>query len=334
MSGDGGKDGGSRLYNKNRQQDTRGNLEDQNRRSAELRRLKRSDRVIDSKLDHRFDGGFYYEGYDGKECKESEACIAICDSQIPRKNRNRCYKSPRALVEKLEDGFFTLLNISEVKSVDINPGLIAGMLDINVDLVADLVEDQMSEGDLKSFLAWVAINEDIAEVFLAEDRRSEVMEKAFNALGGLQADARREAETGLNVGLVQNEDSFFYLAAIENNEAAFQIAYEVLESLCHSRDCKMNLLCAREVRTRSRSRIFGYESSLLNCKTSASQGRRTRSEAICYVHGAASWSYLNELIEGEEIKDRDFEGIDNEITLERCNDYCGDKDSDKCQRLQ
>ena len=317
-----------------RREDNRGNLENENRRSLELNRLKSTNKVISAELDHRFDGGFYYEGYGGSECQDSPACMAICDSQVPKRNQNRCYRSPKSLVESLEDGFFTLLNISEVDSVDIHPGLIAGMLDINVDLVVDLVEDRMSEGDLKSFLAWVAVNEGIAEVFLEEDRRSEVMKNAFKELGELQVDAKREEETGLNVGLIGNEDSFFYLSALENNSAAFQIAYKVLKSLCRSKDCKLDLICARENQTYNRSRVFGYESNLLKCRTSAEQGRRSRREAVCYIHGSATWSYLDELIEEEEIRDNDFEGEDNQITVEKCNDHCGDKDSGKCKKLR
>ena len=319
---------------KGRKIDKRGNLEDDDRRDSEIRRLKDRNIIIQAELEHRYDGGYYYEGYGGAECSDSDSCIAICEYKIPRKNQRRCERSPRALVEALEAGFLTLLNITEVDAVDINPGLIAGMLDINVDLIADLVEKRMSEGDLKSFLAWVALNDDIAEVFLEEDRRTEIMEKAFEELGDLQTDARREIETGLNVGLIQNEDTFFHLAALEGNEAAFEIAYDVLESVCNSRSCKIDLLCARENQTRYRSRIFGPGFSNLDCRTSAFQGRRSRQEATCYIHGATSWSFLNELIEEDEIRDNDFEGEENQITVETCNEYCGEKDSDRCKKLR
>ena len=310
-----------------------------NNRDEELRRLKRGSDEISAELEHRFDGGFYYDAYDGEECEESEACMGICDSfPFARKSKKKCYNSPRAFVEKLEDAVFTLLNICEADSVDISPGLMAGMLDMDVGEVAELVEDRMSEGDLKSFLAWVAVNEDIAEVFLKEDRRSEVMEKAFKKLGRFQPEANKAEETGLNVDLIQGEDSFFYLSALENNSAAFQIAYEVLTSACSSKDCKMNLLCARDVQSRSRrrSRVFGRSSNITECRTSSEQGRRGRSSGFCYVHGAASWSYLNELIEDREIRDNDFLGEENEITVEKCNEYCdsGDRDNEKCTIVQ
>ena len=322
-------------YRGDRRADKRGYFPDENSRSAEIRRL-RSPKVVSSEVERRFDGGFYYEGFGGPDCEESEACKAICEDRILSRTRNRyrCYKSPRSLVESLEDGFFKLLNISVGKSVDISPGLIAGMLDIDVDIIADLVEKRMSKGDLRSFLAWVAINEGIAEVFLEEDRRSEVMENAFKELGKLQTDARREMETGLNTGLIQDEDTFFHLAALEGNEAAFQIAYEILESVCSSRSCKLEVLCARDFQTRRRSRFFGNESRFLKCRTSASQGRRMRSEATCYIHGAAAWSYLDELIEDREIRDNDFEGEENQITVETCNAYCGDEESGKCEKLR
>ena len=330
-----GGEEGDRSSNRDRRRDSRGDLDQEDRRSAEIQRLKRADRIIDSVLDDRYDGGFYYEGYDGEECREDEDCMDICDSRkIPRSSRRKCYSSPKALIENLEDGFRTLVSIAEVEELNLEPALLAGMLDLNVNLVVDLVEDKMSEGDLKSFLAWVAINEDIAEVFLAEDRRTKVMEEAFKSLGDLQTDAKKEEETGLNTGLISNDDSFFYLAAQENNEAAFEIAYDVLNSICSSRECKMNLLCARELKTRRRSRIFGYDSGILDCTTSASQGRRGRREGVCYIHGAVSWSFLNDLIEEKEIRDRDFEGEENEVTVDACNEHCGDRDDTKCERIQ
>ena len=322
------------LPDRDRRIDRRGGFQTRDQRATEIRRLK-GDKVISAELDHRFDGGYYYEGYDGEECQESGACMDICDSELGYKNRHSCYKAPKALIMKLEDGFYDLLTISELDSVNISPGLLGGMLDINVDLVADLVEENMSEGDLKSFLAWVAVKEDIAEVFLKEDRRSEVMEKAFEKLGELlHPDARESRETGLNVGLIDDEDSFFHLSALENNEAAFQIGYEVLESLCRTRDCKLDLLCARELKTRTRSRFSGYKDSLIRCSTSAEQGRRTRREALCYIHGAASWSFLDELIEDDEIRDSDFRDETDKITVEICNTYCGDTNSGKCERVR
>ena len=318
-----------------RRKDTRGNLDTEDRRKAEIRRLKGGDKRINAELERRYDGGFYYEGYGVRECREYEKCMDICDSRIvPSESRRKCYNSPRALIEKLEDGLRSLRNISvRDKDVNIPPALLAGILDLNVDLVTDLVEEKMSEGDLKSLLAWVALEEDIAEVFLKEDRGTRVMEEAFEVLGDLQPDAREEKETGLNTGLIHRDDSFFYLAAAERNEAAFKIAYEVLESACSSKTCKLNILCARELKSRRRSRIFGSERTL-NCRTAASQGRRSRREGICYIHGATAWSYLNDLIEDEEIRERDFEGQENEVTVDVCNSHCGDEDDTKCDRIQ
>ena len=323
-------DGGS-VSRKERKKDRRGNLEDKNSRNSELSRLKSQNRTIKADVDVRYRGGIYYEGYDGEDCRESEECREICEDQIPSKNRGRCYKSPSDLVEELEDGFLALLNISETDSVKISPGLMAGMLDISVDRVVDLVEDRMSEGDLKSFLAWVAVNEDIARAFLAEDRRSEILKKAFKELGDLQESVIREEETGLNVGLIQSEDTFFHLSALEGNEAAFQIAYKVLKSVCSSRNCKMNVFCAREEQSRRRSRVFGYKA--LGCRTSSQPGRRARRDSTCYIHGASSWGFLDDLIEEKYVRDPHFKGEKNQITVEECNKFCGDKDSGKCKTV-
>ncbi len=329
-----GKVGGQRDARKG---DSRGDFNDEESRSRELNRLRGSGKqVIEAELESRFDGGYHYEGYGGEECRRSDACMAICDGGlIPNNTQKRCYRSPKNLVEDLEEGFFNLLNISEVDSVNISPGLLAGMLDMNLNMVADLVEDRMSEGDLKSFLAWVAVNESIAYVFLEEDKRSKIMEKAFKELGEHQEEANKKRETGLNLGLIHKEDSFFYLSAVKDNAYGFQIAYEVLESACSSKNCKIDLLCARETLTGRRYRNLGYGATEFTCRTSAERRRRSRPtrDSICYIHGAAVWSYLTELIDERKIRDKDFKGENNAITVQTCNNYCGSRDSDKCKRI-
>ena len=305
---------------------------DPRRRTAELRRLKGSRLVIRAELDNRYDGAFY-EDFDGEKCKEKKSCMAACDTLVKYSDRSRCYNSPQALVRRLEEGFFALLNISTVDSVDVSPNLLAGILDMDTGVVLELVEDHMSEGDLKSFLAWVAVNKDISRVFLLEDRRSKIIKEAFERLGGFQTGARKDIQTGLNTGLIHNDDSFFYLASVESNPYGFEIAHDILKSACsHDKNCKMNVLCAREVQSRSRSRIFGYNREI-KCRTSAEQSRRYRRGGICYIHGASAWSYLNELIGDRDIRDSDFTPSTNQITVDKCNDYCGDKDSSKCQKI-
>ncbi len=341
---------------RDRRIDSRGDFEYGSARDRELSRLKTPSGYIEADIERRFDGGFYYETLDdGERCKDSASCKEICDLKLSRSHRSRCYSAPRAVVIQLEDGIFTLLNISEVNSVDISPGLISGMINMRKQFIVDLIEDRMSEGDLKSFLAWIAVNRVIAEVFLEEDKRSQIVESTFETLGKLQSDSKLYAKTGLNVGLIQNEDSFFYLASVENNVAAFQIAYKVLRSVCKSKDCKMDVLCAREEFNNRRSRIFGNLSrrslssnsrtrdfnSLGRCKTSADQKQRASRASLCYIHGAAAWSFLEELIDYEkEIKDDDFTGQENAVSVEKCNDHCGgskisgDTESDKCRRIQ
>ena len=302
-------------------------------RSEELRRL-RSDRskVVSATLKDRYEG-VPYGDYEGEDCKEDESCRLVCDDLISYSRRNRCYNSPKGLVEDLEEALFALIRISDVDSVPISANLLAGIFDIDESLMTYMVKEQMSEGDLKSFLAWVAINEDISRVFLNEDRSSDVLEEAFEKLAEAQEDVSRSKrlETGLNTGLIQEEDSFFYLASAEDNSAGFEIAYDLLQSACGSKDCKMTVLCARETFSSSRSRVFAYQSAQ-TCRTLSRQDRRSSRGGTCYVHGSVTWGFLEELIEERDIKDRDF--TDNPITVEQCNDFCGnERTSEKCKRI-
>ena len=303
-------------------------------REAELRRL-RSERsnFISSTLEDRYEG-VGYGSYSGEDCEENESCKEICDDLISYKRRKSCYRSPEDLVKSIESALFELIRISDLDSVPISASLLAGIFDLYEDLLLYLVKKQMSEGDLRSFLAWVAVNEDIAEVFLNEDKSSDVLEEAFERLVEFQDDVSRNKriETALNIGLVEDQDSFFYLSSIEDNAPAFEIAYDLLQSACGSKkDCKMEVLCSRENLSSRRSRTFGYQYTQ-NCRTLARQDRRLRSGGACYIHGAITWEFLAELIEEGDIRDSDFK--EKTVTVDQCNDYCGDeRNSQKCKRV-
>ena len=303
-------------------------------REAELRRL-RSDRskFISSTLEDRFEGVGYGD-YSGEDCDENESCKEICDDLISYSRRRVCYRSPEGLVRSIESALFELIRISDLDSVPISGSLLAGIFDLDEDLLMYLVKRQMSEGDLRSFLAWVAVNEDIAEVFLKEDKSSDILEEAFERLAEFQDDVSRNKriETALNTGLVEDQDSFFYLSSIEDNAPAFEIAYKLLQSACGSKkDCKMEVLCSRENLSSRRSRTFGYQQTQ-TCQTLAKQNRRARSGGACYIHGAVTWDFLEELIEEGDVRDSDFK--EKTLTVDQCNDYCGDeRKSEKCKRV-
>ena len=301
-------------------------------RSAELRRL-RSDRskVVTAVLDDRYEG-IPYGDYAGRDCGEDRSCRDICDDLISHNRRKKCYNSPIDLVEDLEEALFTLISISDIDSVPISPSLMAGIFDIDESLLEYLVK-RMSEGSLRSFLAWVAINRDISYVFLNKDRSSDILKKAFERLAESQDGVTRskKMETALNMGLIQDEDSFFYLSAAEDNSEGFEIAYDLLKSACSDKDCKMTVLCAREIHSSSRSRTFGYQNTQ-TCRTSANQGRRASRGGACYIHSSVTWSFLEELIEEKDIRDTDFKN--EPVTVEKCNDFCGsERTSKKCKRV-
>ena len=309
---------------------------DRDSRRGELRNISDSDRErrVTSILDKRYTGSaISYDDYDSEKCEKDSDCEDLCDEIFSSRYRTKCYRSPREFVEELEEGLFTLININRVDSVDISPAFIKGVLNIDESILVNLIEDKMSEGSVKRFLMWVALNEDIAQVFKDKDRSSKVLKAAFESLGEAEESSSKSLRlaTGLNVGLQEAEDTFLSLAVEEDNEEAFEIAYNLLKKSCSNKDCKLRVLCARETRSSSRSRVFG-SSRGTSCQTSTRQERRsTRTGGTCYVHGARVWSFLDELIEDDEINERDFE--DNAIKVKTCNTYCGREDSrtDKCR---
>ena len=312
-------------YSPDRQEDSR-DLEDSAAEVRERNRLTRdSEEIVDSFLEGRDSSGSSgsYEDYDGPECRESEECKAICADL--KSSRSRCHRQPESLVRDIKAGLFELISISEVDSVEISPALFFGILDMDKDLVTDLIEDQMSEGDLKSFLAWIAINEDIASALKRADRSMEVLEKAFEELGKLQTDSTRHIRSGLNTGLIATDDTFFYLSSDTANETAFIMAHEILEDRCSGKACKMEMYCARNKRTRSGNR---HLRDAFSCRAPENSRRRSSRESLCYIHGSDVWSYLYELITDDDIRDSDLSGF--VINVDKCKRACGDKNSKKC----
>ena len=304
--------------------------EDERRTERERERLR--NRIIVSTVDDRFGGvGKDYKSYDSDKCGEYESCKDICDKTTRAKKA--CYRQPRDLIEDVQNGLFDLINISDVDDVGMHAGLLQGILEFDKKLILKLVDDHMSEGDLKSFLVWIAVNKSIADVLEREDRRAQILALALKELGRYQSGSRKYEETGLSTGLIRRDDTFLFLASDENNTAAFQMGYDVLQSTCGNReDCKLKLLCARERRRVSRAKSLGLA---LGCRTPENSRQRSIRDRICYVHGSSVWSFLYELIEDKDIRDSDFridedDSEEGPIGVTQCNKLCGSKSSDTC----
>ncbi|MBC6415444.1 MAG: hypothetical protein GDA46_03535 [Bdellovibrionales bacterium] len=303
-----------------------------------LNRLRNntSKTVVRSFIKDRYSG--YGINYRGQECGDLKSCVRICQENFSVSFYKRCYRAPVDFIESLEKDLIKLVNISDLNSADISPGFIKALLEFDEELLYDLVARRMSEGDVKFFLAWIAVNEDVSQVFLDEKKASlKILEEAFEILGDYNTNSRNQIQTGFNTDLVGIDDTFLSLTASYNNEYGFILAYELLDDFCSGNDCKLEIFCAREDRTsfsRSRSRVFGYSrrrSDNSSCRTSTDSRQRS-SGGLCYTHGADVWSFLDDLIEEDEIRDNFFE--DNPITVDRCNKFCGGARSEtsKCRK--
>jgi len=287
------------------------------------RRRLRGDFALKTTVDSRYSSGSASSFSGLRECGDSLDCKDICN-RIIKGSKSKCYSFSESVVEEMEEAFLTIRNI-ESDRVNIDPYIFEAILTASRSTLEDLVEDEMSEGDLKSFLAWVAINEDIAEVLDKKDRSGQILEEAFKQLGEHQEGAISKSEfVGLNTGLITVDDTFFALTAEYDNEEAFIMAYDILNSgSCRTITCQEQILCARENRSRSSSarRIFGYSRTNI-CRTSANTRSSYRS-ASCYVHGSAVWSFLYELIEDKDIRGAPKALKAKPLGVTRCNQVCG-----------
>ena len=307
-------------------------------RDGEVRRLRRSSAPyrIGAEVRSRYSGvrdySLDYDEYDyeGPECETSAACKDICGRLVSSGRRKRCYKKPISLVEALDQAVFTLLNLSDARSDPISPSLFYALFEMDRKIVPDLVrKDKMSEGDLRTFLAWTALNRDIARII--KDKDKSLLRDALKTLGQYHINTEKpDLWIGLNTGLIGREDTFLYLAADSSNEEAFIMANRILEkNVCNDAwTCKQEMYCARtrtETRRRGRRRAARED-----CRTPGETRRYSRS-GLCYVHGGVVWSYLFDLIEDEEIRSADLKRLI--FSVEKCNQICGDKKIKECDAV-
>ena len=310
------------------------------------RSLRKNSDALSSRVSDRHSSGSRGRYSSDDRCEDYPECENICRYIAQSSSqRGRCERLSYNLVEDMDAALRDFKTAADANSIAVHPDALRALLDLSDDIILDLVEDQMSLGDLKIFLAWVAISEDIAEVFKDEDRKNEILHAGFERLiketGLTASDERKHAMT---VSLISQDDTFLSLAAEESNEEAFGIAYEFLQDNCKRfgsrsgrRDCKQEVLCAREYRS---SRSYRTRSSGNVCRTSTTSNRRSGrsvfTRGTCYIQGSLVWSYLEELIDDPDddgdVSDRDFvsnfwSGKAFGINVDYCNKFCGHTNS-------
>ncbi|MGI9549107.1 MAG: hypothetical protein ACR2M7_03935 [Bdellovibrionales bacterium] len=300
-------------------------------RERERNRLK-SDFSLRAKVDSRYSSGGSSSFKGDDTCKEFSACADLCD-KIIEGSKSKCLGFDFSIVEDMEDVLFTIRDIEDADRVSIDPYIFEALLDAGKSTIEDLVEDDMGEGDLKSFLAWVALNEEISEVLDKKDTSGKILEKAFYRLGkfqdGTESGVGNYQQIGLSTGLITDDDTFLYLATDSDNEEGMIMGYDIVKSKgCRGDVCIKKVLCARENRTRSRSsyRYFGNIRGVSVCRTSASnRSRSSLRSSSCYVHGSAVWSFLYDLIDEKKIKSVPDELKAAPLSVDKCNasDVCG-----------
>lgn len=292
--------------------------------------------VINAEIEDRYKGGSDYElDYDGPACKESVECVDRCRRLVSSSRRRQCEKEPAPLVEAIEKAIVGLLSLDdpESESAPIDAGLFQVIFRLDRSLIPNLLKrDHMTEGDLRMFLAWIALNQDVARVLYQENRSGSILRDSFRKLGEAQENRQKsQLIAGLNSGLIKREDTFLALAADRENEEGFIMAHNVVYSACSSTQCRLEIYCARE---NFSGRSFRSRRDQESCRTPGDDRRYSRNR-LCYVHGGLTWSYLSDLIEEEEIRisNGDLKDALLKLNVDNCNKACGDADNTQCDAV-
>ena len=238
------------------------------------------------------------------------------------------------MVQVLFETYQGLSSIRNIENSNINVGAFYEILNINKDAVIELIDD-WGTGDVEGFLMIVAGDPLMVKALDEEDKNFEIFEGALEKLSAEQFNTRK-AVYGLVGDIGRYAETFLYHAYDSDNEEAFQFAFDFLDKKCSSnkKDCKLQILCMRERDDRRR----GYYRTDSPACPYFSQNSLRRSK-YCYMQSPSVWSYINTLIEDNDLSDKEIESIEQEkdkknksksLDQDYCDDFC---DKNKTKKL-
>lgn len=251
---------------------------------------------------------------EGKE-KDYEKCKEICE-KIYNKESDDCEKVSTELIFELDKLFTSMIRIRANEDqlnrrVDgFNFGV---MIDISTEAGLELIKE-WSEREVKEFLIWTATNAPISLALKHHDRDSKILRAAFRKVGKEHGSGDASIEYGFGEDLQGGGNTFLIIATTKKNPSAFNIAYRLVESICH-RDwkCILRWYCVREEFESARRRQCRY----------SSEKRGFNRDRHCYIHGPDVWSYWTYLKDEEKINEYNriyFNHI--KMNEETCNWLC------------
>ena len=272
--------------------------------------------------------------FEGPDCEESRECRDFCADIFPRSTRSQCENLPEDMVELLHASYKNLENMRSASGDSdntrrsaqrVDPAALAAILDIDVGAVLDLPKSKWSIREVKEFLNWLAQSPLAVKALEDEDSKNKVFKETLRAFSKRENAVNRiTAALSLDVG--QYFQTFFYQAQNADNERAFQYTFDFLNDNCGGvsvKNCKLLILCAREEEEDGRYR------SRQTCPYLSGNRRRQR-EDYCYAQGPNVWSYINGLIDDNDLHDADLESI-TELNEEFCENFCK---TNNCERTE
>ena len=152
-------------------------------------------------------------------CEESARCENDCDDMFSGRAEKTCLKLPTRLVYD----FTELLEFTEDGDIDeIDSEVLECLLDIDIKEFVDAVE-KMSRSEAEEFLAEIADNEDLAEVFQDEDQDSDILRALLKKISSRSASLETQLTKNIDDG-----KSFLQLAA-EGTEEAWEWLNDYIE---------------------------------------------------------------------------------------------------------
>lgn len=305
--------------------DRRGDSRDYSDDDDDLRRRSSQDSVLRS-----VDGSSSYDYYtrlnkrdfDGPSCDQSGDCERLCEQIFSSRSRSDCESLPEDMVEVLYENYKILESIRDIDSVD--PAVFAEIINMDSSVIIDLIRSRWEVRDIEAFLIWTAKNPVVIQVLEDEDDQFEIFKRIFTKLSEKRFSSRN-IMAGLTADLDRYTQTFLYKAYESKNEDAFEYVFDFLDESCSGsqKTCKLLLLCSRE---KVESRRILSDSPL--CPYFS--GNRYIRHEHCYIQGPSIWSYVNSLIEDNDLSDRDIESVPS-LDEEFCDDFC---DQNDCERTR
>ncbi len=274
--------------------------------------------------------------YDGPTCRDeleeesTHECEDRCEEMYGRES-DRCEKIEISLINDLYNLFLELRNIQQGTKLNREADMFnfGVMIDIHVESMRQLA-DHWSEREAMLFLVWLARTNQVAFAIEAHDNDSVILQEVFEKVGeqyrGLNGSDYVVA--GINEDLEGFGNTFWTIAQAKQprNEGAYIIAHRLLDQICNSRDCKLQIYCSRVAYRSTRGSNVGR--CPYQARGRLQSGTNSR---YCYVHGATVWSFWNDLNSKNDIKDDDFKR-DFRMNRKECDTVCGTEGDSPCDR--